>query len=54
MCVNLGHWRTLERSIPRKEVTTVQFVDDGAALLCGASDGTVYVIYRAQSGASLT
>ncbi|KAH8114094.1 hypothetical protein DFH11DRAFT_249078 [Phellopilus nigrolimitatus] len=35
-------WRALDRNVPRKDVVTIKFVNDGHDLLCGSSDGTVF------------
>ncbi len=39
-----GEWQMAERFVPRKDVVTICFMNDGNALLCGASDGSVYVL----------
>ncbi|KAI5117252.1 hypothetical protein M0805_006415 [Coniferiporia weirii] len=35
-------WRALDRNVPRKDVVTIKFINDGHDLLCGSSDGTVF------------
>lgn len=40
----LGKWEEVERNVPRKDVVTIRFINGGKSLLCGGTDGSVYVI----------
>ena len=39
----LGIWQALGRKLDNKDISTMEFIRDGTALLCGSLDGTVYV-----------
>ncbi|KLO15305.1 hypothetical protein SCHPADRAFT_963361 [Schizopora paradoxa] len=37
-----GEWKMAERFVPRKDVVTIEFMNDGNSLLCASSDGSVF------------
>ena len=40
----VGEWKMADRFVPRKDVVTIQFMNDGNSLLCASSDGSVYAL----------